>query len=117
MGFTIEVERKVRDEDSTFNELKMRHKECYGGWVGKKQRGIAKRGEWASNQFDAFNLHLHSAFSIPRVRVPIVTKLICHRCGAKAGLVDEEVLEIEKTAVDGQQRTTKFAKVKMSQKA
>ena len=117
MSFTIDVEKKGRDEDSTFDELKMRHQECYGGWVEKKQRGTANRGEWASNQFDAFNLHLHSAFSIPRVRVPIVTTLICHRCGAKAGLVDEEVLDIVMTAVDGQQRTTKFAKVKMSQKA
>ena len=115
MGFTIEVQKRGRDDDFTFSELEIRHQECYGGWVDKKHRGTAKGEE--SNQFDAFSYNLHSAFSIPYVRVPIVTTLICRRCGAKAGLADEEVLDIVKTAVDGQQRTTKFAKVRASQKA
>ena len=104
--FHIDVEKRGKDEDFAFNDLKMWHRECYGGRLEvmglKEQReSMEARGEMPV---------LHADPQEP------LTTLICRRCGVTGQFMSGEVLGIVQTAIDGQQRTLHYNLVKVSQK-
>ena len=76
MGFTIEVEKKRKDEEFDFGNLGMFHQECHSGKI--KSSGI-ENGD---------------------------LRLFCRRCGVTCAVTVEErgTVRIARTAVDGQKR-------------
>jgi hypothetical protein len=76
--FTIEVEKKKKDEDFSFEDLEMFHQECYGGKIKITQSKL--------NNF------------------PKGYNLICQRCKSEKEIEISDVIEIIKTAVDKEER-------------
>lgn len=93
MGFTVEVEKKGKDEDFAFSGLKMWHQECYGGALVQAQKQDSE--VLGGFRFD----------STSDTGGPTLWTLACRRCGASTWLKDSDVLDIVKTAIDGQKRS------------
>ena len=74
--FTVEVEKKRRDEDFTFSLLSLFHRECMGGTILKIMSDL-------SGQY---------------------WRLICTRCNAEVGVSQGGTISIIKTAIDGEER-------------
>lgn len=82
MSFTIEVEKKGKDEEFRFKDLKLFHRECYGGEI---RIGETKK------------------LRLIRENIPL-TELECERCGAVRVIKlfsTENRLAIIKLAVEG----------------
>jgi hypothetical protein len=90
--FTIEVEKRRKDEDFAFSGLKMWHQECYGGALVQAQKQDSE--VLGGFRFDSTSDTDRST----------LWTLACRRCGASTWLKDDEVLDIVKTAIDGQKR-------------
>jgi hypothetical protein len=97
--FTIEVEKRGKDEDFDFGDLKMWHRECYGGRiVGRK--------------FDKAEFGPDAEVDFPEP----VWLLTCQRCHEGRALMREEPTAIVRTAIDGKPNTFKRFKINVFQR-
>ena len=90
--FTIEVEKKDKDENFALNSLKMRHKECYGGVI-----------EFDENK-DVSSIFYDESF------YRFVFSFNCKRCQQTVAIlrdkktIKEIPFKIALTAMDGEER-------------
>jgi hypothetical protein len=76
MVFSIEVKKKGKNEEFSFEDLEMIHADCYGGKIGK-QYDKKEKSWW----------------------------LTCARCGQSIKIFTEgQTSEIVRTAIDGKER-------------
>ena len=89
--FTIEVKKKKKDEEFSFKDLEIFHKECMGGRILVSTQKIKEQRVYL-NIVD-LNIYVFE----------------CKRCGRKVGVdIDSYNPEyIIKTAIDGQERKIK----------
>ena len=84
--FTIEVEKRKKDESFGFEDLKMFHQECLGGKI--------------KTQTEEAPLWLELAKGVEKLQV-----LTCQRCKAKIEIGEGiHTIEIIKTSIDGKER-------------
>ena len=76
--FTIEVEKKGKDEEFGFRHLRLFHQECYGGKI--------EQNHWEEEEW----------------------RLICQRCKQKRDINEgDQTILIIQTAIDGEKREIK----------
>lgn len=93
MGFTIEVKKKAKDEEFSFEDLEMFHRECCGGKIKVEEYSFCGGGHRRNGEVFAY--------------ADRGIRLICLRCGLRKILDyknEEAVAGLFKTAVDGQKR-------------
>lgn len=129
--FTIEVEKRGKNEDFAFRDLKMWHRECYGGRIVATKFDKAEFVEDAQPKVDEHDLSDPRSYgcvlpmlfdSRPSRPLPHTGSypdwlLECQRCDDGRALNQGEPLEIAKTAVDGKPRTiNSYIKINVFQK-
>jgi len=87
MTFTIEVEKKGKDEEFGFEDLEMSHKECNGGRVKQSVFHVEIYHCWGDGYYPA-------------------RELTCTRCGRTVWIREQSdaSAEIITTTIDGQER-------------
>ncbi len=84
--FTIEVEKKGKDEEFTFKDLEMFHQECYGGRIEITRSKLGGSP-------------------------PAGYHLTCQRCKCEKEInIDPDAVEIVKTAIDKKERKLELSK-------
>ncbi len=93
--FTIEVEKKRKEEMVTFRYLKMFHQECMGGEIAVNESKTTFLSEREVN-----------GYKLPQTNFFYLT---CQRCEGGIGIEKQSggSTEIIKTSIDGQQRNIK----------
>lgn len=85
MAFTIEVKKRGKDEEFSFEDLELFHQECFGGEIKITQ----------------------SEFS----HIPRGYNLTCQRCKSEREIdIRIEAIGIIKTAIDGKEREMELSK-------
>ena len=90
--FTIEVEKREKDEKFKFEDLEMFHQDCYGGKINKK--------------FIEVEIN-------PEKKESSLLEIECVCCRQKIWIPENSIIEIVKTAKDGQERKIKGYKGKI----
>lgn len=114
--FTIEVKKRGKDEEFSFKDLEMFHQECGAGKIKPKPYntwytgcvggGICQRELGENEEFphiEEYGLEDRSEYH----NIRNFWRLVCQRCQVSIDVEVEpqpEILEIIKTAIDGQER-------------
>ena len=118
----MQVEKRQEDEDFAFDDLRIWHEECHGGRI------MQEKFTWRPSRVETDDMPYDPVgtpggfFSAPRRTAneygPFPSWILrCRRCEASAAIFESEVLDIVKTALDGQQRTTETSKLRVSQRS